>query len=455
MIAITLIYTIFLLIAVLVFCTSRCKLKWSLFCIGIVITYFLNVPAIVFYLSTGSQLYFSWGANPEDIYVGSLLNLVFTFFWMLGYMFVVYIKRKVWSVSHLHYTKTIIFFLFALSLCFYVYRLINNYGYGHAFRLYSSSNLHNVGAYGIIGAFSNLTPVLAATLLIDFHSREKNFLYQKINNKIYFFMWSILFIDIAKGIAIDMQRGDVLQPIILIVFVLMVIKLSNKVIFIAIFSFFVIMTISPFLDILRKSDDVTSVINLQKKVTEKTNVDHFSIMTFAFFESARKCIAPETSFALKKYADREGTVGINPYLNTLIDPVVPRILWNYKPIKRSIDGSLETYVPKIAAKEFGMDHLIWTFGGGEMYWQFGWVGVVLGGCLVGFAWAYLLWRALTLKSFFMVVILLSSISWGAPLIRAFDEFLYQFLSSLKTICFFWLLDIMFRIYKRNNYLILQ
>ncbi len=451
MILITSIYTAFLLTAILIFYISNNKLKWSLFCLGIAATYFVNVPSIIYYILIGGQKYFSWGTSPENIYVGSVLNLVFILFWGIGYILVIYMKRKSWRISNLNYTKFVIYLLFVISIACYIYRIIQNYSYGYSSLLYSSSNIDNVGSFGIVGGFAGLTPILAATILIDYHSRKRCFLQQKINKPIYYIMWCILFIDVVKGITIDTQRGDVVAPIILIIFVLLVIGLSRRIISTAILAFFIVMSISPALDILRKDISVIDARDLKSKILKRTEMEEFSITKIAIREPARKSIAPETSFALKSYADREGFVGFKPYFNTLFDPLIPRSLWPHKPIKRSVDGTFETYVEKIAAKEFGMTHQLWTFGGGEMYWQFGWLGVILGGFFVGLAWAYLFWGALNYKSFFMVAILLGMISWGAPLARGFDEFLFQFLSGIKVIGLFWLLDSTLRALHRVKY----
>ncbi|MFA5553187.1 MAG: hypothetical protein WDA68_01330 [Phycisphaerae bacterium] len=90
-----------------------------------------------------------------------------------------------------------------------------------------------------------------------------------------------------------------------------------------------------------------------------------------------------------------GFVGIKPYIAVPFT-LLPRAIWQGKPLIGSYDGTYDGVLPYLAAHWIygtGADVTLTPGVGSQPYWAGGWTGVVLigflGGLIVGFLWAYL------------------------------------------------------------------
>jgi hypothetical protein len=239
-----------------------------------------------------------------------------------------------------------------------------------------------------------------------------------------------------------MQRGDIVRPIVLAGIVLVFVGKVRKVVALFAVGFVFIISISPILDFLRHpafgAKDLSNINLAVEKQGKK--LGELFILERILEEPARKSGLAVTAAVLSKHADREGYAGFDPYYWIPLDPI-PRVLWPNKPIALSLDGTKEGQAMSIAGRELGLYAVLWTSGGASMYWQFWWPGVILGGLLVGFFWAYLFSSTFRLGSFFLLVILLANVKWGRPLIDGMDAFLLNMVNGLKFTGLFWFLSL--------------
>lgn len=77
--------------------------------------------------------------------------------------------------------------------------------------------------------------------------------------------------------------------------------------------------------------------------------------------------------------------GFEPYMGVLAAPV-PRVFWPDKPVAGSDDGTMHGHVSLVLARiRYGYEYTAVTAHGPvEMYWQFGWWGVVVGAFVGGY-----------------------------------------------------------------------
>ncbi|MBD3224112.1 MAG: hypothetical protein GF313_05245 [Caldithrix sp.] len=399
-----------------------------------------NIPSVVYYLITGSTNYFK-GLPVETIYKGLYLNLIFLLFWTAGYIFAAKNSITLYKTCQFKKPTISVWIFLVVALFAYIYQYSHNYSYGYSVQLYKY-HLEKVGTFGVIGGFANMLPAIAAALLIgkyQRHDSHKHIISESITINILAYI--ILIADIIVGLTIDMQRGDIVRSIILIGLIMILTNKFRRVMLIFFVSFIALMFMSPFFDYLRRPAKGDKQLSNLKKTIEIANKLYGKVFSLEHLlrEPARKSGLVVSAGSISEYTDREGRVGFTPYFGILFEPI-PRIIWPEKPIPMSINGKKQGQAMSIAAKEIGQNNVIWMSGGGTMYWQFGWIGVVLGGLITGFLWAFLLSLSFRRGNFYLLVIILANIYWGRHLIDGLGNFLLHFVQAFKVVGIFWLLD---------------
>jgi hypothetical protein len=96
---------------------------------------------------------------------------------------------------------------------------------------------------------------------------------------------------------------------------------------------------------------------------------------------------------LYEYTQLTGYVTYQPYIG-VIAAWIPRELWPDKPVPGTADGTYQTEVGRLLATLYGMGDIaegasMTSPAAGVMYWQFGWLGVLGGGLMIGLLWRIL------------------------------------------------------------------
>ncbi|MDY6894107.1 MAG: hypothetical protein SVO01_01625 [Thermotogota bacterium] len=160
--------------------------------------------------------------------------------------------------------------------------------------------------------------------------------------------------------------------------------------------------------------------------------------TSIWYKFAQKTIPPATTYALYKTVEQKTFVGLATYPSILYD-IVPRIVWPGKPIPLSVNGNFSGQAARIAASFFIPDTTTswWTVGAGTMYWQFGTVGVLLGGLLVGGIWGCFTRITISCRSVFLWLLFFMVFYYGFYLFKGLDVVLYRLVKHGFYIFIFW------------------
>ena len=85
-----------------------------------------------------------------------------------------------------------------------------------------------------------------------------------------------------------------------------------------------------------------------------------------------------------------------------------------------------------------MSNILWGMGGGTMYWQFGWPGVLLGGLMVGLIWGLMTQKMLLSTNPLLIIVYLSLLGWGINYVSSLDKLFLDILRNLRAILMVWL-----------------
>jgi len=115
------------------------------------------------------------------------------------------------------------------------------------------------------------------------------------------------------------------------------------------------------------------------------------------------------------YANKHGFAGFTPYKG-VVASWVPRIIWENKPFPGSYDGSIATHpaflLGSMQSGAVGGYHTMTKPSSGAMYLHFGWIGIIIGGLIVGIIWRLIInnfTRNQNVVGMLIVIILLKEI----------------------------------------------
>jgi len=259
-------------------------------------------------------------------------------------------------------------------------------------------------------------------------------------------LWGTLITTIFIGAVKDLQRGDIVKPVLMILIILLLkgLKPMKVVSFVSVLGI-ILFLISPFFDLLRAksfydkevSIEVIADVTTNERALEYVDVEKGNLFSFDSFlrQLARKNVLPKTAATLARKAEREGFILFTTF-PTILFEFVPRMVMKNKPVALSVNKTKETTAASIAGRELGIESSIWETGGGTLYWQFWWVGVILGGVLVGLCWGLTLKYAFYGSSFIFLVLVLNTFNWGQFLILGLDNFILDIVRNFKIMLMF-------------------
>ncbi|MCE7995859.1 MAG: hypothetical protein HEP71_28025 [Roseivirga sp.] len=404
------------------------------------IMFFSNCFILVYQFGLGGKELFSY-IEPEYLIKGITINLVFIIVWVLGYELCSPIKIRILKEKSFVEDQVALFsWLVCMGAFFWHYK--QGYAYGHATQLYTN-NPAEAGSFGLIGGLKILFLALTTSLLLTYYRRKKADELTGFYSKkwLFYVFWGVLISAIFIGLVIDNQRGDAVKPLLMIIVIVLINGFNKKrIIGYGVGVVLILFLVSPILDVLRVDETGTDSLALAQSVVESN--EQFSMdessgvlnfaLTYYTYEIARKSAVASTSASLAEYADTYGPVHFRTYPSILFE-FTPRMILNSKPIPISIDGTYEGTARALASREAGLTNIWWDSGGGILYWQFSWWGVIIGGFLVGGLWKIFISMVFNSNDIFSKAIFLSSISWGLTLLGGLDNFLLDFVRGIKLI----------------------
>jgi hypothetical protein len=437
-------YLVLTVIAMAVFAMARDKVKWFIFALAVLVVSMTNAPSILYYLLTGSEEFFL-RFGPARILKGAAINLTFLTFWAIGFVLVARRTRPSHAGPAFRFELPVMYVMIAAIGAAYAYRYVKGFEYGYSNVLYGTDP-SQAGAFGLINGIAAYMTALAAVLML---ARNRLIRLYGPNHGRWAIHpaigWGILVASLVLGLTVDMQRGDVAAPVILGALIMLDLGQVRRVAVMFAVSFVVLMLISPILDYMRHpafgGKDLTQIA----AAVDVQSVELGSLWSLdrVMLEPARKSVLVVTAAGLSQNADRDGHAGIRPYIGIPFDPI-PRMLWRDKPIPLSMNDRKDGQAMAIAAREAGLFNVLWLSGGGTMYWEFWWGGVIVGGLVIGSLIAYLYSRAMTTGNTFLLLILLGNLNWGRTLTEGMDDVLLNLVSGLKLLGMFMLLNIVVR-----------
>jgi len=437
-------YVALTMIAMTIFTVARDKVKWFIFALAVLVVTMTNAPSLIYYLVTGNTDFFL-RFSPPRIMKGAAINLTFLTFWVIGFLLVSRRTPPSYTGPAFRFELPVMLLMIAVIGGAFAYRYGKGFQYGYSNTLYGVDP-SQAGAFGMInGIAAYLTP-LAAVLLL---ARNRLIRLYGPNHGRWAIHpaigWGILVASLLLGLTVDMQRGDVAAPVILGALIMLDLGHVRRVAVMFAVSFVILMIISPILDYMRHpafgGKDLTQIA----AAVDVQSVEFGNLWSLerVMLEPARKSVLVVTAAGLSQNADRDGHAGVRPYIGIPFDPI-PRVLWRDKPIPLSMNDRKDGQAMAIAAREAGLFNVLWLSGGGTMYWEFWWGGVIVGGLVIGALIAYLYSRAMVTGNTFLLLILLGNLNWGRTLTEGMDDVLLNLVSGTKLLGLFMLLNIVVR-----------
>lgn len=423
--------------------------------------FMLNGYGLIYYnVSTVSFL--PLGVKYDNYVDGAFINWIFVSVWSISYLVGSYYPLKLNTKkterkttirrSTVWLIKTLIVASILGNFVFYSLQI----PYGYTVFNYKSLPLYEV--FGIIASFrSLLIPSVGAYLIISPSIRKRNLVSGSavFSDKI---LWTIVGIQAILGITLDMQRGDILYPMLAVFIIILargyLIKVTNIAKYLIVIGI-PLMVVSPLLDQLRrpavhsKNISYTSIMRAVSEI-ENRSAHYSSLLSTVTYEPYRKSILPASTALLRREAKKNGYVYFSTYDSVVLD-MVPRFIWEEKPWPLSVSDDRLGTSSSVAARNAGQANQVWTIGGGSMYWQLGWLGVVVGGTIVGLVWGNLAYRVFTYNNVYAIIVFLSLMSWGLNFVTSIDSFALDLMRLLRVLFPLWLSDIILHAnMKRSN-----
>lgn len=412
--------------------------------------FMLNGYGLIYYnMSTVRLLPF--GVEYNDYIDGAFINWIFISVWSISYLVGSYYPLKLNTKKTARKTtirrstvwliKTLIVISLLGNFVFYSLQI----PYGYTVFNYKSLPLYEV--FGIIASFRNLLiPSVGAYLIISPSIRKRSLMSNSavFSDKI---LWTIIGVRVIAGVTLDMQRGDILYPILAVFIIVLarghIIKVTDIAKYLVVVGI-PLMIISPVLDQLRRPDVYNkniSYTNIMRAVGEiQDRSTYSSLLSTVTYEPYSKSILPASTALLRREARKNGHVYFSTYDSIVLD-LVPRFIWEEKPWPLSVSGDRLGTSSSVAARNAGLRNQIWTIGGGSMYWQLGWLGVILGGIIVGLIWGNLAYRVFTYNNVYVIIVFLSLMGWGLNFVTSIDSLALDLMKLLRVLFPLWLSDL--------------
>lgn len=430
--------------------SSQAKLLWAPAVWCLLLYSFVNIVSPIYYMITKDASVL-WGLSLDEVRRGSVLNLVFILCWAAGYVHMV--SRATRSKTYTAHSKIAVqkqVFLMVIfgALAAQVWVVVQGFHYGYGQYLYAF-DAEQVGALGIIFFIAGLLgPGAAAILCLQadsglrvswkglHFSREKwsmpNFL---VNAS----LWLILVGLMITGLIFGMKRGQFLEAAVLISFVFLYKGRSRNAVVLSSVAVVLVLLLSPVVDIARAGLDAGSVSGFLSAYESYSADAQTSSLQSLFKERAEKGLYPVSSYLLYERAREDGFVGLSAY-PTILSDLLPRFLFPDKPYPLSVDGTVwgaPSFIVGTMLGDPGVTY--WITGGGVMYWQLGWFGVVLGGFAVGMIWARLTLQVVYRPSVIAIGVYLMLVGYGASFFQSLDFVLHDLVRAFLLISPLWLL----------------
>ncbi len=423
-------YAALLTLVLALFARTKEKTAWFTLVWCVILYVPLNILGVLYSVIYQDFSVFIY-RDIGGICIGLGLNLLFIIFWILGYVIVL---KKLYPPPRRDVEqpepeplmvlseKTFAFAVMVLSLLFYCLYL-RRYSYGQSQAMYEVG-MSEVGTHGVRAFIGNLTgPVIAALLFFDAKVRRKTL---KLSRGASLALWAGLGILAVVGATIEIQRGDLLEVCLWMFFILLIQQKHKAALTAVVTVSIALLVVSPVITAARSGDQVGSMDNFVNASDDYWRSDAASsIRSFARDRSEQGTVLPVTSYLLYRRANTNGYVGLAAYPGIVVD-VIPRFIYPNKPYPLSIDGTAAGTPSFIASRMLGLYGVTsWTGGGGEMYWQLGWVGLVFGGMLIGAIWAFLTVGLLRTRSLLYVVFFFLAIGYGFNLFESLNVVLHR------------------------------
>ncbi|MCP4369694.1 MAG: hypothetical protein GY797_16515 [Deltaproteobacteria bacterium] len=374
----------------------------------------------------------------QMLITGISLNTVYIITWLVGF-FLVWTKnkKKLQRIAKYNRMKNgvlddllvydwiqrnYMYFFLLLAIASKIYFLIKTPYYGWAQSVYASSDFEALGEFSLLAAFSNfLHPLIIALLFFD--GTKKGNVYKLFQLS----LWTLFSITILADVIVKQQRGRFFLPLLLVAIALAFQGERKKFSLLFIISVVGLILLSPIMDAFRRGKEKGTLgkfIELSRSEYEATSVSDSKIekISYGFAKHAQGGL---TSGILYHVAQREGFVGLSPYLS-IPYAIIPTILLREKHYPGSADGTFYTAPNAIAGSILRNPGVtVHVHGGGVSYWQLGWIGVVLNGFLVGMFFAKFQFLILSKKNFFLWIIFFRMIGYGQYLNMSLDFVLYH------------------------------
>ena len=387
--------------------------------LGIFLSFILTLPSLLLFEVSGDQSQFL-GVPLSEVITGSWLVFLFAIAWLVGFEICgLTAKSSKTSFQRIRpLNGLLIACLIALPSIAYIFRYIEGFDYGASQKLYAAGRTE-AGVYGLVGGMASLfIPICAATLYSFLNTQRNTWLHnsKKSSWLLIAFGYAILGLDLLLGFTQDMQRGDLVATILMIVILMLGFVSRLSIVLLSSFMFSFLMLASPILDYMRNPNlgakDAASIVDAIEHAEKKTGIGISSQRIL--LEPARKAALGASTASLVDAAS-EKNVYFWPYLNS-VAAAVPRYFWPSKPVAESSDGTMAGRATNVAASNAGLHNVWWVSGAGTMYWELGLPGVVIGGGLVGIFWSYTARKALLENRFIWLVFFFWTTKWGLPLI---------------------------------------
>ena len=416
----------------------------------------LWVWTLMFVLNSYGLIYFELSSvrtlplniNKNEYFIGATINWVFIVLWSVGYSATC---LKNWKIGNKLRRKTakskyswvgVKFFGFTILISGVstIIKYSLSIPYGATVFNYQSIPFYRY--FGILASLKSLfLPSVASYIILrpyfSNHLKSQSLISEKI-------LWILIIIRAFAGLTLDMQRGDVIYPVFVALLVASrrgYLKNTFKLGFYSTVFGIMVLLVSPVIDQLRrpslynKDISTSNIAYAVENAYSDGETTPFS-MNALFYEPYRKSILPSSTFALKREADVDGFSYFSTYYTSLAS-LIPRFMWKDKPQPLSIDGDRDTRPGRVAAKNLDMNNIIWYSGGGSMYWQLGWLGVIAGGLIVGAMWGLLTSKFLMSRNYFPVLYYFLLIGWGLDYVRGLDETILNMARSARILFLFW------------------
>jgi len=341
-----------------------------------------TIPIYYAYLTSSINL-LALQAGPKLWAKGMVLEVLFVIFWVIGYSCfqkrqLVFGDNMVIKLRKEFDLKIAMLILIASSLAYFILLKVNpvSYSVGQSETLYSWTKQRVTSLHFLTMPSSFFLPALCVLLFNANRKISKYFLT--------FLLFVYYIVSFLGG-----SRTALLMPLVIFIALAMIKNGSwRKVIQYSFVGVLIVVLIGGTIEIYRA-----------RSIKEVTYSGRFNIATNEFSE-----ISNMTRFFMKniesfiyrldpvqigglfaKYADQTGIVGFKPYVGIPFS-WIPRYFLPNKPMVSSVDGTPFGQPPFIASfLRLGRDGNSTSVSPSSvMYWHFGWMGITLGGIVIGF-----------------------------------------------------------------------